>query len=130
MSTGIDYEDKKSRKKLFKKIMEEKSNIIELRRKKTKKAKATMTIIRKKEIFTPEVSDEDNILIQLIKKLLKREKIILREKINCFNSPIELSNYKRQLLTIHTMSIERFSKWMEILGYDWKIVYQKKKNLD
>ena len=130
MSKGIDYEDKKSRKKLFKKIMEEKSNIIELRRKKTKKAKATMTIIRKKEIFTPEVSDEDNILIQLIKKLLKREKIILREKINCFNSPTELSNYKRQLLTIHTMSIERFSKWMKILGYDWKIVYQKKKNLD
>lgn len=74
------------------------------------------------EEFTPNISDEDNALQQLIKKSLKEKKIDLKNYESRFDSPSDLNNNKRSLLHHGKMSYEKFTKWCDVLDLNFKII--------
>lgn len=109
---------------IFKQIMEKKDEII------NKQEKMSEAIIltdeERRNIFAPDINFEDNILVVIVKTILKERKVNLKELSGKFKSTMELNNYKRSLLIHNKMSIERFAGWMEILDEDWEIVHKKR----
>jgi hypothetical protein len=86
-----------------------------------------LTKEEKGDIFAPPINDEDNILVRIVKSILKQEQINIKILQPRFKDAMEMNNAKRSL-RIHTkMSIERFERWMEVLGYEWDVTYSVKK---
>ena len=76
--------------------------------------------------FEPPISDNDNLCQKIIKDILQRKKIDLKQYSNRFESPTMMGNWKRSLLE-HGMATERFLDWCEKLDVDIDIVYKDKK---
>jgi len=76
----------------------------------------------KKKLFAPEIRPTNNLLIRIIKNKLKERKLTERELAIRFDTMSEFNNFKRALIIRDSITIEGFSKWMKVLGYDWEIV--------
>lgn len=73
------------------------------------------------DMFIPNISDDDNVLQQLIKKALNKKKSGLKVYENRFESPSDLNNTKRSLLKHGKMSYEKFIKLCNILDLNFTI---------
>ena len=78
------------------------------------------------EIFSPIINDDDDKLVRIVKKILIKNQKPMAAYASKFESQMQMSNFKRSLGLNNTMSFAKFSKWMEILDYDWKLVLKKK----
>jgi hypothetical protein len=93
---------------------------------KTKESKLArsgqITLSASNEPFTPEIMEDDNILVKIVKEILMDKKISTKE-LN-FKDIQEESNFKRSLRVHNKMSVEKFTRWMELLDVEWKVVHQ------
>lgn len=105
---------------LFAQIQQDKNKII------NKTKKVNLTDAEKKDIYAPEIVEEDSCLVRIVKNILKERQINLKELSPKFKDQMELNNFKRSLRIHHTMSFERFERWMEILDYDWDLTVVKR----
>lgn len=87
--------------------------------------KTTKMSENKKESTDPSVyfepHNEDSLLTEIVKELINENKINIKNL--DFVDQRELNNYKRSLNIHRTMSINKFERWMELMGQDWKLVY-------
>jgi len=81
----------------------------------------------KKKIYAPDIRPTNNLLIRIIKTKLKERNLTERELAVRFDSMGEFNNFKRALIIRDSITIEGFSKWMKVLGYDWEIVMEDTK---
>ena len=80
------------------------------------------------EIFIPPINEDDDEFVRKVKKILAKERKPLRTLMSKFASQMQMNNFKRSLLIHKTMSLSKFSVWMEILGYEWKLKVRKKED--
>lgn len=104
---------------LFDEILANKANIIK------SIDRPVLTKEEKNDIFAPSINEDDNILVRIVKTALKELQVNIKE-LDGFKDQMEMNNYKRSLLIHPKMSIERFDKWMEVLNYDWDVIYSPK----
>jgi hypothetical protein len=98
---------------------------IKANRKAIKKTEETVPVsFSNEDVFYPVINEDDNILVKIVKEEILKRKVIL--KTLSFTGPMEMNNCKRSLNLHNKMSIERFARWMELLGIDWKITYEDK----
>ena len=89
--------------------------------KNTKKMDDSLTDKEKKKIFAPEIRENNNILIRLIKMKLQELQIPEKALGKRFDDMMEFNNFKRALIIRDSITIEGFARWMEILNVDWEI---------
>lgn len=102
---------------IFDEILQDKEKIVK------QAERPVLSIEEKGEIFAPPISDEDNILVRIVKTILKDRQINIKELLPRFKDQMEMNNFKRSLRIHGKMSIERFEKWMEVLEVEWDINY-------
>jgi len=90
----------------------------------TNKAKKQLSEEEMENIFLPVINENDTILVKLIKEEIRKAKIPEKELQTRFETPGEWNNYKRALRIRPTITIEGFSRWMEILNKKWKIIIE------
>lgn len=102
-------------------IMEKVNNSKDIIAEKEKKMARTvnMGITSNEEIFIPEIHPNDDVLNRIVKEILIDKKISL--KTLPFANNQEQFNFKRSLRVHQKMSIQKFDRWMELLGVDWSI---------
>lgn len=102
-------------------IMEKVNNSKDIIEEKEKKMARTvnMGITSNEEIFIPEIHPNDDVLNRIVKEILIDKKISL--KTLPFANNQEQFNFKRSLRVHQKMSIQKFDRWMELLGVDWSI---------
>ena len=103
-------------------IKDSEDHIIE-RQKRIAKTNA-INLTSNNEVFIPEIFPNDNILVRIVKEILREKNVSLKEL--AFKDPRELNNYKGSLKNHNKMSIEKFSRWMELLDYEWSLNYEPK----
>ena len=104
----------KKKDEIVKEILENQDKIVE--------GPVILTDKEKENIFLPEIHNDDDILVKNIKNILLEERIPIKELKSRFKSNMEFNNFKRSLLIRHTITIEGFSRWMEILDKEWEIL--------
>lgn len=72
-----------------------------------------------KDVFIPEIHPDDDLFNRTVKEILIDKKISL--KTLTFDKSQDEFNYKRSLRLNRTMSLQKFEKWMELLGVDWTL---------
>jgi hypothetical protein len=108
---------------LFDEILRDKDTIIK------GSEKPVLTKEEKSDVFAPPINDDDNLLVRIVKSVLKERQINIKILLPKFKDQMEMNNFKRSLRIHNKMSIERFEKWMEVLDCDWDITYKcKSKN--
>lgn len=72
-----------------------------------------------KDVFIPVIHPDDDLFNRTVKEILIDKKISL--KTLAFEKSQDEFNYKRSLRLNRTMSLQKFEKWMELLGVDWTL---------
>ena len=73
------------------------------------------------EIYVPTIKDDDDFLKYLIKSIIIRKKINLRNYKDKFPNEYALNNMKSSLNRSTKMTVTNFKAWCEILGIRWEI---------
>lgn len=73
------------------------------------------------EIYTPTIKESDDFLKFVVKELIIRKHINLRNYKGRFSNEYALNNMKSGLNKSTKMTVPNFTKWMEILGADWEL---------
>lgn len=107
---------------LFENIKKNKNKIIRTQR------EASLEEDELKDVFIPEHHPDDNQLCTVVKNILIANPINLKLYRDRFSNDQEISNMRGSLTKNHTMTWERFSKWMYVLGYDAEIVVKKRED--
>jgi hypothetical protein len=106
---------------LFDEILSNKDKIIK------RSEKPVLTKEEKNDIFAPPITEEDNILVRIVKSILKEKQINIKVLLPKFKDQMEMNNFKRSLRIHEKMSIERFEKWMDVLECEWDVTYGPRK---
>lgn len=111
-------------KAIIRKIKEDRDEILKLQ----EDASNNISVSRRsvnEEIFVPKIHAEDDLLTTIVKKLIIKEEVSLRELLPKFGNSMKMSNYKRALTLSNTMSFAKFEDWMDILGYSYQLKIKK-----
>lgn len=120
-------ENKKRQKTIIRKIKEDKEEILKNR---SSQVNLPSRCSNLDEPFIPTINAEDDFLVTTVKKILIKQKLPLRAHLPKVPSMMTLTNYKRALLLNNTMTLDKFSKWLKLLGYEYEIIVRKKENND
>jgi hypothetical protein len=74
-----------------------------------------------KEVFSAPINPEDNYLKSLIKKILLREQIDIKDYRDRFINDNHMNNMKRLITGTSNLTYEKFIEWSEVLGYSHSI---------
>ena len=110
--------NEKNKKELLLNEIESNKNKLE---KKTRKV--VLSDEEKKDVYAPEIEEDDDDLVRIVKGILQEKQINLKEISYKFRDTMEMNNFKRALRMHRSMSFERFKEWMRILDYEWQITY-------
>ena len=91
-----------------------------------KESEINNTSTKRQEIFAPAINDEDGILIRVIKKKLKERQFTIRQLQLRFDSLSQFNNFKRALIIRNDITFEGFTKWMDVLGFEWSFNFKDK----
>ena len=79
------------------------------------------TINNNSEIYTATIRENDDFLKYMVKELINRKHINLRNYKGRFNNEYALNNMKSGLNKSTKMTVPNFTKWMEVLGANWEL---------
>lgn len=78
----------------------------------------------KQDIFKVSINEDDDLLVKIVKEEINNRKINL--KTLPFSTNMERHNFKSALLKRNSMTMDKFERWMELLGKDFEIILKDK----
>ena len=78
------------------------------------------------DVFAPKINTEDDIWKKIVKAILAKMRINIKQLQHHFDNDYDLNNLKAQLIKPGAMSSKYFAKWMEILGVKIEVVITNK----
>lgn len=78
----------------------------------------------KQDIFKVTINDDDDLLVKIVKGEINNRKVNL--KTLPFTTNMERHNFKSALLKRNSMTMDKFERWMELLGKEFEVVLTDK----